>query len=718
MQPRAELSGVLSHVGGFVQNQPSDGSAASERTEVWAGRTRSTLYFVFVCYDRNVARLRGHLARRENILADDTVSVLLDPFADRRRGVLFSLNSAGVQADAAWTEGPGADYSYDQVWDSDARVTPRGWMALFAIPFRSLRFRTDGAPWGVVLERFFPRNSETDNWPHISTNVAGKLSQEATLSGIGDVTRSHNLQLNPYVLGQNVHTLNTLDATNPFFSNRRVEATAGGEAKAILHDSIVIDATVNPDFSQVESDQPQFTVDQRYPVYFPELRPFFLENANYFATPITLLYTRTIVHPEFGIRATGKLGGTNIGLLAIDDRLPGDVLPQTDALYHHHSLNAVGRVSQDVGKNSSVGAIYVDQEFGGSWNRIGGLDFNARVNDVWTLTGQLVESSTRGADGSYLAGPASYLEASHNSHRFSSDSVYRNYSTGFRSGLGFIQSPNFRYGHTHAEYYFYPKSKILQRFGLETSDDIAFDHQGNRLFRYTTFDPFLLLPRNMVIAPLVGQNSDTVGPQNGYALQHNVNFTENQAGIIFRGQPWGVFNFKLNYFPSVGNVNYFPSAGHTPALLRQNYLQLYFTLQPVHALTMDQTYLLDHDRNDHTHAFVYQNQVMRTKINYQFTRSLSARVIVEYDSTLANAAETTLPRTKQVQTQALLTWLPHPGTAIYVGYNNDLQNLSHTLCTRPVGGPCSPTQPILPRADGYLNDGRQFFVKASYLLRF
>jgi hypothetical protein len=114
---------------------------------------------------------------------------------------------------------------------------------------------------------------------------------------------------------------------------------------------------------------------------------------------------------------------------------------------------------------------------------------------------------------------------------------------------------------------------------------------------------------------------------------------------------------------------------------------------------------------------VYESQTFRTKLNYQFTRAFSARVIVEYDSTLANPRETSLQRTKQVQTQALLTWLPHPGTAIYVGYNNDLQNYNHALCSR-MGGTCDPTKPILPRADGYLNDGRQFFVKASYLLRF
>ncbi len=194
-------------------------------------------------------------------------------------------------------------------------------MALIAIPFRSLRFRSDGSDWGVVFQRNFPRNSESDFWPRISTNITGVLSQEGTLKGIEGVTGSHNAQINPYVLGQNERELKTIDPLNPYFSSRHMEGTAGGEVKAILKDRIIFDATINPDFSTVESDQPQFTVDQRYPVYFPELRPFFLENANYFATPINLVYTRNIVHPEYGGRVTGKIATHQPGIVC--HRRPG-----------------------------------------------------------------------------------------------------------------------------------------------------------------------------------------------------------------------------------------------------------------------------------------------------------------------------------------------------------------------------------------------------------
>ena len=731
MEPRPELKDKLLKISGFIQNSPRDGEPGSEATEVWIGRTKNALYFVFVCHDHHTDEIRGHLVRRENILNDDHVTLILDPFQDHRKGVLFKVNPAGVQADAAWNDLVGPDFSYDQVWDSDGRVTRDGWLALMAIPFHSLRFRADGSDWGVVFIRNFPRNSEMDFWPRIAANVSGYLSQEGTLKGIEGVNRSHNLQFNPYVLGQNERSLQTLDPLNPFFSSRHFEGTAGGEIKAILKDSIVIDATINPDFSDVESEQPQFTVNQRYTVYFPELRQFFLENANYFTTPIQLVYTRNIVHPEYGVRATGKIGHTNIGLFVIDDRAPGEMVSSGDLLFQKRATFAVGRLSQDLGKGSSIGTIYTDREFGLGWNRIGGVDFTARVTDNWTAQGQWVESSTKGNVDSgtppaYAAGPAGNIKLRRAGRSFSLDAVLMDYSTGFQSQTGFIPTSNIRNGMGHSFYKWFPKNKVVLNYGPETNQNIAFDHQGNRVFHYSSFDFFFTLPRNTVIAPIGGQNSDTLGPQNYSLLTQYRNFTENFGGIIARSAPIPQLNFNIELFRG-GNVNYNPvSCTATPPiapkclpyLMNQESAQVLFTLQPIRQLTADNTYLLDRNHSIANGALVYESQVFRTKINYQFTRAISARVILEYDSTLVNPAETSLLRTKEVGTEALFTWLPHPGTAIYVGYNNDLQNLDRSLCNRLPGGACDPNNTVAPRAPQLLNDGRQIFVKASYLFRF
>ena len=726
MEPRAGLREKLGEVSGFIQNTPSDGQHATEATQVWLGHTRTTFYAVFLCFDSHPALIRTHLSRRENVLNDDNVVVLLDPFQDRRRGVLFQVNPTGVQADAAWAETTGTDYSYDQVWDSEGRITSKGWMAMVAIPFRSLRFRLDSSRWGVVFERNFPRNSEIDYWPRVAANVSGTLSQEATLRlpNLEGVTGSRNVQINPYGLTQNEHILQTADPENPYFSSRSLEGTAGGEVKAIVKDSIVLDGTINPDFSDVESDQPQFTVNQRYPVYFPELRPFFLENASYFSTPIQLLYTRNIIRPDWGARVTGKVDRTNFGLLAIDDREPGQTVPDGDPLYNKKAEFYVARVSEDLGKGSNVGLMYTDEEFGGGWNRIGGADFTWRADNHWTLLGQGVESSTHASNthsqatvfpAGYSAGPALYLEADRSGHAFNMQSVSRDYSTGFQSQVGFIQTTDYYNNQTHSNYQWFPKHSALQSFGLEENNQIAYDHDGNRVYHYTSVDTFFLLRRNIVLAPIFGQNSDTVGPQDGYPMTHNENFTENLAGFVARGQPWAQMNFNVQGFRS-GNVNYYPPRGAVPFLMNQETVQALVSVNPLRQLTDDNTYLLDRDHSVRDGQLVYESQTIRTKLNYQFTRAISARVIVEYDTTLANPSETSLARTKEVQTQALITWLPHPGTVLYVGWNNDLQNYNHSLCARQ-GGTCDPTQPILLRGAGYLDDGRQIFMKFSYLFR-
>ena len=729
MAPRPDLRGRLAHVETFIQNQPTDGAPATQNTEAWLARTTTTLYVVFICFDQHPELIRYHLARRENIQKDDWVSILLDPFQDRQRGVRFEVNPAGVQADASWTEAVGPDYSYDQVWNSDGRVTSKGWMALIAVPFRSLRFPPAGRDWGVVLWRNFPRNSEVDFWPRINASISGVLSQQGALRGIEGVTGSHNIQLNPYVLGQNLHVLNQLDPNNPYFSTRNAEATAGGEAKAVWRDSIVFDATFNPDFSDVESDQPQFTVDQRYPVYFPELRPFFLENASYFSTPLTLLYTRNIIRPDWGIRVTGKAGHTNLGLLAIDDRQPGRTILPGDPLHDNKAGFYVGRISQDIGEGSNFGLMYTDEEFGGGWNRIGGADLTWRANKNWTVLAQMVESSTHQSRSDsaanifppgYSAGPAADIQVTRSGHAFNMFDEYQDISPGFETLLGFIKTANIRSNHLHANYQWYPAKSIVQSYGLELTQQTAFDHQHNRVFRYTTFDPFWLLPRSIVLAPIIGQNSDTVGPQNGYPLSSNRNFTENFGGFVARGQPWSLLNFNIIGIRG-GNVNYYPVSGSNPFLMDQQTVQAIVGINPLRQLTLDNTWLFDRDKSVSDGQLVYEIEVFRTKLNYQFTRAWSARIIAEYDTTLANPLETSLQRTKQIQTQALLTWLPHPGTVIYVGWNNDLQNYNHTLCTlQTTGSPqrCDPTFPILPRGSDYLNDGRQFFIKGSYLFRF
>lgn len=187
-----------------------------------------------------------------------------------------------MQADALWTEGSGADYSFDTVWDSPGRLTRQGYIIWMAVPFRSLRFHPgNGGLWGVTLMRYIAHNDETDYWPHVSSTISGILNQEGTIQGFEDISPSHNMQFIPYASFQ-FRALDMRDPSQPRFRQINAQGKARLDAKFVYHDSLVLDTTINPDFAQVEPDEPQNTVNQRFQVFFPEKRPFFLENSNFF----------------------------------------------------------------------------------------------------------------------------------------------------------------------------------------------------------------------------------------------------------------------------------------------------------------------------------------------------------------------------------------------------------------------------------------------------
>ena len=288
---RVEPPGVK--VTGFVQREPGDGVPSSLETTAYLSYDAEHLYAVFICKD-DPARVRANLTRREAISGDDTVGVIVDTYNDGRRAYLFLTNPLGIQLDGVSTEGQDDDYSFDTLWWSDGRLIGDGYMVSIAIPFRSLRFRSeDVQTWRVALARTIPRNNESVFWPYITRRIASVGQQMATLEGIAGASPGRNLQAIPY---GSFNTARFLDE-----DGRRVEDRTGRigvDGKAVIKDTVTVDLTVNPDFSQIESDEPQVTINQRFEVFFPEKRPFFIENASYFETPQNIFFSRRIADPE------------------------------------------------------------------------------------------------------------------------------------------------------------------------------------------------------------------------------------------------------------------------------------------------------------------------------------------------------------------------------------------------------------------------------------
>src|SRR5712671_4654579 len=387
-QPReAELA-----VTDFRQNSPGDGTPATEQTTAYLSYDAKNLYVVFVCQDESGA-VRAHLSRREGSDQDDGVGVLLDTFRDFHRAYFFFSNPLGVQTDAIYTEGQGYDFSFDTLWDNAGRVTSDGYIVFFSIPFKSLRFsHAPEQTWGIALYRTILRKSEYDYWPYLTQRVEGLTQQFAPVGGLENVSPGRNMQFIPYGLLASDHFLYQPPGGPPGFVDQ-FEHRAGLDAKFVAKDSLTFDLTLNPDFSQVESDDPQVTINQRFAVFFPEKRPFFIENAGFFMTPINLFFSRQIADPQFGGRMTGKLGKWTLGALVIDDRQPG--LGRTSGPYNTRAVDGVVRVAREFGKQSYVGAYVSSRDFADTSNRVASLDARLKFSKNWVVDAQAVHTWTR-----------------------------------------------------------------------------------------------------------------------------------------------------------------------------------------------------------------------------------------------------------------------------------------------------------------------------------
>jgi hypothetical protein len=733
MEPSAAWQGKLAKAQGFRQRVPSDGAPVSERTEAYFGYDDKNLYAIFVCFDSEPGQLRARLSRREDVFDDDFIELMLDTFNDHRRAYAFFTNPLGVQADAFWTEGPDPDanfdMSFDTVWNSAGRVTDRGYVTWMAIPFRSLRFgSSDPQTWGILLARDLPRKNEKAFWPQYSSRVLGRLNQAGQATGMEKISPGRNIQLIPYGVGRSFKEVDETDPQNVFYSRRAAFGQVGLDAKVVLRDKFVVDATANPDFSQIESDQPQITVNQRFEVFFPETRPFFQENANYFQTPINLVFTRRIVDPKWGVRMTGKDGPWAVGLLLADTASPGERVDSNNPLFNQHALFGVARVSRDVGSQSSVGILYADREANGFFNRVGSFDGRFKINDHWALNTQAVFSGTiNPADdlynqfnttGGYQFGNAEEVVLQRDGLKLHYFLDYSDRSPNFRTLTGFDPQQDIRNGYQRLQYTFRPEGKHLISWGPMFETYQTYDHEGNYINSGYFPSIRVELIGQTFLTALYAKEMERLRPQDFSALtdiqkydRHTTEFTVD-SNFLKKASLHVDYRFgtRVNY--DAPYVQLLPQFPIIPFLARRASANVNITVRPTRALKIDNTYIMFRLRSLNGSVGAMNNHILRSKWNYQFTKELSFRFIGEYNTVLSNPFFTSVQTTKNFNADFLITYLVHPSTALYVGYNSNLENVLLPFGTDVNGV-------LLHQPNGRLrNDGRNFFVKASYLYRF
>ena len=705
--PRTDLK----RIDDFRQRNPGDGAPASRRTTAFLGYDDNNLYAVFVC-ESPAGQTRARVGKREDVFSDDIVGLVLDTFHDRQHGSEFFVNAYGVQADATLSDGGRDNFSFDTVWRSEGRATANGFAALIAVPFRSLRFTyADMQTWGLGLARFVPALNEQDFWPYITNRINSFLPQLGTATGLGGISPGRNLQLIPYASFAHAHFLDN-PAAGPLFRATN-DTRVGLDAKAVIRDALTLDVALNPDFSQVESDDPQVTVNQRFEVFFPEKRPFFLENTGYFATPENLVFSRRIRDPEFGVRLTGKLGRWNLGVLGADDRAPGRLEDPSDPLNGKRARIAIGRVQREFAKESSAGVLMTDREFGGGYNRVEAADLRLKLGPVWRLEGQAIWSQTKATGGTETSGTAFNFGINRFSRTLGYNLNYQDRGAGFHTDLGFVPRVDIRQVNQFARRVFYLTNR--RAAGLISVRTNMF---ANAVF-------------------------DRAGRQQEWVANPNLNFEFARSTFIgsgfnrgferfnnlkFRNGGWFLFA-NSDYFKKAGleinleknnRINYDPAAGLEPFRGDWTALRSNVTLRPGSRIKLQEIYSWSHlkSRDDSFVAnttpvarptTVFVNHLIRSKLNYQFNRELSLRLIVDYNATLPNSSLSTLTRTKQITSDILLTWLLNPGTAFYVGYTDRLENLGISA-----GTPAELGRLEFPST----TTSRQLFVKLSYLFRF
>jgi hypothetical protein len=642
---------------------------------------------------------------------------MLDTFMDRRRAFFFYTNPLGVQQDGILADGQDLDYSWDGIWKVQAQVTPQGYVVLMEIPFKTLRFGPEQIQkWGFLMERDIRRRSEFAFFPHVSIKRQGFIRQGGSLTGMEEINRSRNLQLIPYVSSRSFRFVQDPTVTGKAQEFSRAEINVGMDTKYVIANRFTIDATANPDFAQVESDDPQITANQRFEVFFKEKRPFFLENADYFQTPINLVFTRRIIDPNYGVRLTGKAAGWSLGGFVADDRSPGQRVAETDPLHDKSSRYAIARAYRSLWNGSTVGVLYTQRTLGtaaGSSctftdclvndNKVAAADFNFNISQAWNVAGQFAHSLTGSRDLGDYNGSSFQLDAFRAGNNLNMNASFTDTTAGFLTTTGFFRRPDIREIHLGGNYMFRKQMGLLLSQG-PTLDVYEFTkHNGDQAQAEFTVGYNANFKGQSSVRLYHLHGKETLYPTDfGSIVGHTV-VPYWRTGI---NVTWAYFKpviLKVNV--STGPTqNYFPAIG-APVQVRGDFAEAGFTLKSIPGLTVENTYLMNRTRDRHIDAGVFTNHIMRSKWNYQFSREFSLRVTGQYEALLSNPALSSLQKSKRLTGDLLFTYLLHPGTAVYAGYSSGLVDPDPTV---------NPA--LAPRR--FINDSRTLFFKVSYLFGF
>ncbi len=444
-----------------IETHPGENTPAPVTTVAYLVENGEKLYIAFDARDPDPGSIRAYLRDRDSAFNDDFVGVVLDTYNDQRRAFEFFVNPLGVQMDMTNDDVNGnEDPSWDAIWDSAGQITDEGYIVEMEIPLSQLRFpNVEGKQtWGIDLLRFYPR----DKRYRFSNNKLDRdrncyLCQFGKIEGFEDIEPGRDLEIVPTLTGSK--TDSTDDPGVVPLQSGDTETEAGVSIRWGITPDMTANLAINPDFSQVEADVAQLDVNNQFALFYPEKRPFFLEGADYFSTPIDAVFTRTVADPSVGAKLTGKRGNHTYGVFAAQDEITNLLLPgafgSDSTSLDQDNTAFVGRYSHGFGDASSVGALLTARDGDDYHNYVGGLDLRWKISDSHIIRAQVLRSDTE-----YPDEVATEFDQSMES--FSGDAVFASYEYDSRNWFAYVRHSDMNSGF-RADSGFVPQVDISQQ---------------------------------------------------------------------------------------------------------------------------------------------------------------------------------------------------------------------------------------------------------------
>lgn len=702
----------LKRYGNFSEVSPGDNTKPEVETEVMMFYDDDNLYFGYICYDNDMTKIHKTFCERDKMFSDDFCGFFLDTYNEGRQAYELFVNPYGIQGDLMWNTPGNEDETFDMIWHSASKTYKDRWAVEIVIPFKSIRFPDNEIQkWQIHFLRIRPRENRNQySLIPISRDDPSLFTKAIKLDGVKDIKGGKNIEVLPYAISTQSGVINDNSNANSEFINDEVKGNFGFNIKYGITSNITSDFAYNPDFSQVESDAGIISANNTFAFAYNEKRPFFLEGANIFSSPLFVVYTRAINNPQYAFKLTGKVGKTEFGYLTAYDKQSPFIIPFAEysdfLLTDRKSLSNIFRVKQTLKDDSYLGFILTDRQVnkGGNqfldvdgYNRAFGIDGKIRFLDNYSVDFQFMKYVTKeinyskydnpntfdngkhtsALDGEYFTGSQNYAILNRSARNWNFNLSYRDVSPESRRDNGYLGSNDFRELATWQGYLFYPDSKLFLRIQPQLYTYVRHNFDG-RL-------------REIFARPEIWvQLANQINLDIGFAAVNNEKF----GGVYHEGVRRGYVNFNVNSFKEFTLGGFFEIGKYiirsdAPSVGNGMTLSLWSTFKPISSVVMQNSYDYFELSKSYRGEKLYAGYILRNTTSYNFTKDITIRLISEFNSFSGG-----------FYFNPLASYKPNPFTIFYFGFTNHYENLDV-----PDGVP------------KYALTDRQFFLKMQYLFR-